>query len=136
MNADLFQHETCATSHVDVDFDCPTLVMVGDQWAYHHPGRVRVPMVAFEADGPWTGPRTASAHSTIEDARKMLDMILRVGILTAFGVSPLAVEQPVGTLYTRQDWMNSEPPPDLPNPPCGIWGRFGAVIRIPREPPL
>lgn len=81
--------------------------------------------LAFEGPGNvWHGPRRGPHTATLEDANKGLARVLRHGLLIAFGPERIPTDGPVGTLFVRQGWTDAYPKGR------GIWGRFGAVIRL------
>lgn len=124
---EMLERVTCTSSFVDVDFDHPTLVLEGNHWSYRHPGRVRVPIIAYEGAGNvWEGPRKGPEDATVSDAELALDRRIAEGIAMAF-VGRETPTSAVGTLYVRQAWNIDKGPTGL----RGISGRFGAVIKVP-----
>jgi hypothetical protein len=121
MSLSLLDRVACDVGRLEVSFACPVLVLGGDgpgpaalSWRRHGPGLVTVPMLPFErAHDP-------GRDVTVADCEHMLEALASRGIALAFnGDVPVG---PVGTLYVREPWVTA--------PGRGIWGRFGAVIRV------
>jgi hypothetical protein len=124
----VFEEHGWTTAGVSLDLDRPHLVLVsGARWQVQGPGLVLVVIQAFEGPGNvWEGPRKGPHDVTIEQANEGLGRLLEKGIAQAYG--DRKPTEKVGVLYVRQGWRVL---PESATAPRSIFGRFGAVIRLP-----
>lgn len=150
----LFEPIDACTGTVEKEFDCPTLTLDpkldGRVWVGNKPGRVTIPMQAFEIElGPGEfKPETAKTRGDATIECLLLENTSALGFLVHTRIMRTLVGQcwgpergqppkKIGEIYTRQPWtycdrlIPAEGAGGSPQRDQILFGRFGIVVTLP-----